>query len=522
MSNQSILAKIYLFLIAAMLLVLSVYIHQMDARIYFRDIGPILQKSISLVDKGIFIWKGNGIYRNLTLGPLAHLLMAIPLLISRKIQFLFYFQTLMSFLSAPLFYAACRQLRMKDLASTVATSIFLILTITIFVPIKVDNTTFLPFFLALYFYLLARSLSKIDVSIVFMWASIGLCMQLQMSTILLIPATIVMFKPKIRQDIVVHAIGLFILTVMYFHIFTQLFDFFNEVFSSKMLTGRDWGYFFDRYEDSFHPIELYFNLFIKTMIFTIILAIPTAIIILSFYRRFAGIRAYLRNSRIVFGGGVLFLLILIVVPFWCLLKAGFAPQYLLQFLPFIAAVTGGIAEAGRTKMRDDFWVYFVVTCSFIFMVNFASNRCPATPVYYDALRLNDQVAVAEKLREIIIDRDLENVAMVEQIRSAECIKPDEREKGEICFGESIYYQDLCLYLYPDLKSRFQMNVPSSKKKVLLVWIVPSGTDMGLHQSDEYKAPRIKVDQFNAGLMSVSIYLSDWNEYRENGFCTPCS
>lgn len=179
-------------------LVFLFVLHAYDLRVFYSDSAQLLKKSLAWVDQGQFSWEGNLIYRSYRLGPLAHMLAAIPAVVSRNILAQYYFLSGLMVLAVLLYGLASRRL-FSDLAVTLAcTAAFAYFLLFASQPIKISNRDFLPVFLAAYFLLLVMAYDRGSWRTLLTWLTLGLCLQLHMSCFMLIPTTLIALYRHLR------------------------------------------------------------------------------------------------------------------------------------------------------------------------------------------------------------------------------------------------------------------------------------------------------------------------------------
>ena len=206
-------------------------INYFDLRVYHPEVESVLEKSIQLIDTGEFTWAGNPIFGryspkgNYTIGPLTHLLTAIPLAIWRNVFGVYYFQCLFSFLSILFFSRVLKEVSLSSpeafAAGMLSFGSAVLVHDRLILPYSVG---FLPFFVALYFLFLAKCNNSKSWAVLPLWISFGLCLQLHFYAIVLfLPTMIVVGKRRLAWKKSQTVLGIIVVLVMHQELFYQLF-----------------------------------------------------------------------------------------------------------------------------------------------------------------------------------------------------------------------------------------------------------------------------------------------------------
>ncbi|MBZ0271627.1 hypothetical protein K8I61_06300 [bacterium] len=145
------------------------------------DAGVLMSIVLDFVKEGKVPFVGQPFYERLYLGPLAPLLMAVPIKLAMKPSLAYAYIALFSLVALPIFFAAARRISDDRLFPYVATTIFGLMMNMWAAPIRPLNTTFAPPFFALAIFFLAHGLKGRKMDMLMAWVCIGLCVQLHLS-----------------------------------------------------------------------------------------------------------------------------------------------------------------------------------------------------------------------------------------------------------------------------------------------------------------------------------------------------
>ena len=466
-----------------------IFIHRHDFRICYLAVGDILRKSIELVDEGRFEYAGNAFFKDLTLGPLSHLTTAIPLLFRRDVQFLYYFYSLTYFLASLLYYAACRRMDIDKSVSFVAAVIFSSLVLENYSPLIADNSFQLPFYMAVYFYLLASAMQGSPINIVLAWAAVGLCMQLNISSGLLAPATLVALKPRDARQFAAHAAGIAVVLLMHFHLAYQLPAFLHQ--SGGLERQVD-------VSEATPPASAYWKMLRAWVMWP--LNNPGG----SFFWLF--IIAILRQKRAVIptaikhGAWCCCAFAILVFPILNYLKDNLALYYFNSSFVFWGALFAGSLHALLPRAGKQWTMQLAALGIMLAAAGDVDARGAAPPhdTYFDMERLNDQIAIAERVSQVIYDNDLRDFEIYEHTCDYRWGSRFLRLEAET----SMTFASLCRYLHPDLRLRLDVNAAN----FLVIFVTPRTAASEADPADPAVQRRIVYDQFDAGLMTATVFL----------------
>ncbi|MHA1568296.1 MAG: hypothetical protein ACTSXZ_02400, partial [Alphaproteobacteria bacterium] len=136
MSSERSHIRIWLLVAGGWWLVSLAAAHALDVRNYYADVAEVLSKSLAWIDAGEFSWLGSHYFFNLNLGPLSHVLAAIPLSLSRDVHLQYYFSSLLVVLSVVVYGTACFRLFTDRLAAWLSVAAFAYFILLIHLPIE--------------------------------------------------------------------------------------------------------------------------------------------------------------------------------------------------------------------------------------------------------------------------------------------------------------------------------------------------------------------------------------------------
>ena len=472
--------------------------HLLDTRCFYEDVAHLLAQSLALVDTGRFQYEGNYIYRNLTLGPFAPLLAGIPLWLTRDIHAQYYFLSVLQFLAVLVFYVGARRLVPAGNGKFIATLVFAQALSYNYASIYPDNENFLPFFLALFFYFLILCLKRKTYAFLLVWVSLGLCLQLHFTTVLLVPAVIVAIRPWSRpRDLAMTVAGLLLIAVSQYHLVEQvsfcLVQFGADLYSPAAAGGHR---FLASYCRAFAIWALAAPLKMGPAgsCFAVLAVVD---------RRRIAARAPeflpLLNGALVHLG-----LCAVFLPVFFSLKYGILMFYFFAFAIFVASLSGyyflpepvrAAPQPGRSAMSKALLVF----CGVFLLGQVA---CFATDLNFDRgyffdPPINQQLVIAARINKLITEQGLPTVGIDDRVYD-----DDDHGRLQLVSQTDYTYRVLCQYVFPQLRSRFT-SAPSYRLEVL---VRPKrGAPLPADASSALAA-WTKVDEFEVGRRLIEIYL----------------
>jgi len=481
-----------------------VFFHFADFRLFNEDVANVLSKSLLLVDSGRLIYEGQAIYDRLTLGPLAHLLGALPLLMTRDIHYYYYFCSLLLVLAVPLFYLGCREIIPHGIFKVVAPLIFLCFMLREEFPILPDNTHFRPIFMALYIYLLARSYRREKSIQLWLWFSIGLCMYSNISMALFVPATLALKPPRTREDWKTVGWGSALVVAMNAHLLFQLFD---QLAIVKGLAASAGG----KTDLTFNG--LYLDLLLGWLKAPYLVLGPLMLALgISALIDWRETEFQMKIRPYVYGLCAQYLFVVALFPVFNGLKK---IRYLLLYYyePAVIFWTVLIAgfihfslHAGASRRRKIVgWIaWTLVVASFIFTAQ--KQLTAAVEQKGQANRLDNQIQVARRIQKAVRNMESVNFTLYEHLY--------DRQQGRFCESavRSMGYQTLLQYLYPELGRRFSM-IHGDRNFHVLVQPIPE--TYGSRLVPRPSARSVYLNEFVAGLRFHSFFLTPATEEQIN-------
>ncbi|MBZ0273611.1 glycosyltransferase family 39 protein [bacterium] len=174
---------------------------------YNVDAAALMTIVLDFVQDGEIPLAGQTFFRGLRLAPLAPLLTAPVVAISRSPALLYAYVVAFKLASLPLFFAAARGVSRDDLFPHIATGVFGVFVATTIIPNRPMNTAFVPPFLALAVYFLVRAQNGRAADALGMWMAIGLCMQLHMTTGILVVTALFDASRRGTRNFLMHLAG---------------------------------------------------------------------------------------------------------------------------------------------------------------------------------------------------------------------------------------------------------------------------------------------------------------------------
>ncbi len=440
------------FWVGAALLLLAVqavWTHVGDIRCYSQDVGQLQWRALRMTDGHELSWEGNPVKGSLHLGPLANVLAAVPLLFSRDIFFAFHFLTFLMALSWVLFFLACRRALGPGPGAWIAGLAYAFLYFQLQTPLRVVNSTYVPIFLPVYFYILVAFAQKPRRALVpALWLSVGVLMNLNLSCALLFFPTVAATRPwNSGRDAAVFAAGAALVAGLHVHLILQVFRMTGDGTLVTLLSGgRDGGGFL---------IDLVRNLAWVAVLIPLNLGpAPLAFGLPGL----SGDRA--RDQRtgeeLLRTAAIWALVAVAVVPILFTFKDRMRPRYVNYLTVFLCWLIGlwfnNLREKGVTgkpwvARTALFFGLLLIWQGIFFWVAPHANRNR----YWNMMRLNDQVAVANRVADLILDQGLKEVAVKEIV-----LQPDGTAWKEIS-RSTFTHAGLIPYLRPDLFSRVRID-----------------------------------------------------------------
>ena len=483
---------------------LIVLVHVLDHREYHGDVGIVIDKSVALVDEGRLDFEGTDVFiprqgAGLYIGPLAQIVSALPLLLTRDIHYHYYFFSLLFALAVALFYLACREIRSAGVFKFIATFIFALCFVAHHLILLPDNTALRPLFLALYFYLLTRSLRGGPALLVLLWISVGLGLQTNFSLLLLVPVTLVVRPPRTRVELGWTLAGMALAAAINFSAIARLL---------AMLSGGGGGSSLWAGQANASPLS--FGIYWKYLVtwlgvpFLYVLVLPLSIL---------GILAFVEFKKEIWRNWTR-LPALGVVACWAFAVPLFSVSAALKgkyfnFYYFDSAIVFGAplaasflercfsAEASRRRRRIGVAAWGLLVSFYLVLgVSILVLFHAAPPCYPEYCRLNTQIAVAERINRTVVDHHLSRIEIADQ--------PYDLHGKTLMRHYSCYYQALCKYIFPDLERRLAEDRPD---KILHVIVVPDPTKNLRRLVPARPADAEKLDEFSAGELFVTLYLT---------------
>jgi len=486
-----------------------VFFHCLDFRIFDFEVSSVLSKSLLLVDSGRLSYEGQSIYDSLTLGPLAHLLGALPLLVTRDIHYLYYFCSLLLVLSVPLFYLGCREIIRHGIFKVVATFIFLCFMLREEFPVLPDNTHFRPIFMALYFYLLARS-NRGERSIqLWLWVSIGLCMNCNISMASFVPATLALKPPRTRADWKLVGWGLAIVIALNAQLLFQLFDSSAVEKGLAAVAGGGTGWKFS---------GLYFNLLMLWLVAPYLVLGPWmlapalgALIDWSETEFKTKIRPY------VYGLGAQYLFVVALFPVFNLIRKIWFPTF-YYYEPSVIFWTVLIAgflhfslkpKASRPRKMIGWIAWVLVVGSFILSAQKQMAVAADPKSHADhpddqiwvvrLIQLDHQIQIARRIQQAVRKMGSANFTIYEHSYDWQ-----DNRYCESYAGTSNSFATLVQYLYPEVGRRFSMADGDWYFHIL---VQPIPKAYGLRLVPRSSARSVHLDEFVTGRQYFSFFLT---------------
>ena len=447
--------------------------HTWDVRSYFCVVGETHFKALQLVDLKQFSYLGNDFYQDFHLGPLANILSAIPLLVSRNIYLSYYFLHILMLLGVVFFYFACHRLLPAGIFKWAATILFAFTTLTTYTPLRVVNTTYMPFFLGLYFYILVRyNQSKYWFTLIVLWLIVGLLLQLNFSCFLLIPPTLIATQGYINsKQRILSTIGLLLITVLHYHLAGELMVNLYLKPNVDLFNGSDLLSFLLSYL-KFLPLCLManFNFII------LILLIPAIINLSKIMTNHPEIKP------LIIGGIVAIALGIIFPPIFCVFKEGLRDKYSNYAVVFWFLIIGLYIHDKSLTTEFGIYLFFIILSPFLFFWGKIN-----IPEYYSVMQLNTQVAISKRLISHIRKEKLNNYVIEEYIYLYKDGSKYLANRSESTYNAMIWYQ------WPVWRPQL-IYQPLTK-----ILVVVSLLNMDVHI---YKKP---YDEFITGKFKVRCY-----------------
>lgn len=373
-----------------------VLINRLDRLQYSPDAQWIIERAYQLVFKGQWPLAGNPFFGNLQLGPLADLLTALALFLTRDIMGVYYFPWLL-YLAAILFFYWAIWLHFRNTDAALMAS-FLFGLGFVFndnLMTALWNTSYLPLFLAGYFFLLLGDPRRSRLLVLYTF--IGLCMQLHMSTIILIPSSWIFLRRRGRSLLLSlpwHVGGLLIIVLL--HSTVLLYAFGNSghyaesagALADGLLRTFDW------------------KVFVTYIGFSVLLGTPLAFAIPMLLsvkpQKWDCLKTKLKKFALIIALETMFIAILLGIK-----KEGPYSRYFLPGLPFycyiLAAIVSFVDERSSQQKRL-FKLGLPIT---LFVAGFCmgfyllASRRPAA-----GATLSENIAVVDQLHDWIRDKKI--------------------------------------------------------------------------------------------------------------------
>lgn len=472
--------------LAGLWLTLPLLLHTNGLYVFYEDNAVMLDRALDLVDTGRPILFGNLFFRDFQLGPFANYLAALPLLISRDLRGQYLWVNLLMLLAVPMFYAGMRKLggdRRFALLGTVAFAFSLPFTHGL----NPVNTHYLPFFLALYLFLLAQVIDNRRYAIVAVWPLVGLLMQLQMVATILLPATYIAL-PRQRRLVVTPAmlLGLAFLGLTQISLVWQLFDHDRVGRAATHFSDGSLGNVVDLYRtflprwlvmgpSGFGPGNALFG--------------AAALLIMPWlFRCFPWCRTFFAAGLWSIGGGIL------IYPLLSTVKGYLAVHYfscvIVFWAPFVAYFFRAFEQwAAASSLRR--FSYAATLALFLFLTVVGHYRLIETKApddtYIGMMMFKDQMRIADRLAGHVEQLDLDHVDLQELVYDWSDFRPKLRSDS------TATYHALTLYRHPELRPRlgwphcrtlFVQVVPRDHADDVGQLPVPRGTRIGRFATDQ--------------------------------------
>lgn len=199
--------------------------HVLDNRQFSEDPAHNIGKALNWVDHGDFAWRGSYFYKQYRLGPLAHVLAALPMTLSRNIYAQYYFLSFLMVLAVLVYGLGAWRLFRRPFPVAVAVVAFAYLVFLLYQPLKPHNASYCPFFLGLYFFSLVVAQEKRSWWIILPFVVVGFLVQLHLSCGLLLATTLIALRVWQKPSWIMWSLfGLVLAAAINFMVIAQLFD----------------------------------------------------------------------------------------------------------------------------------------------------------------------------------------------------------------------------------------------------------------------------------------------------------
>ncbi|MBU2488599.1 MAG: hypothetical protein KKA60_04340 [Proteobacteria bacterium] len=451
---------------ALCLLVLqAVWIHVGDLRCYNQDVGRTHARALEIVDQHRFVWDGNPIKDNLHLGPLANVLAAVPLVFTRDIFRAHHFLTLLMALSWILFYLALRRALGPGPGARIGALAWAFLYFQLYMPLRVVNSAYVPFFLPVYFYFLVLYAQRPRKALVpVLWLSVGLLMNMNLSCMLLFFPTVAATRPwRSARDAGVFAAGTALVAGLHFHLILMGLQMMGDgALVSLLARGRSCADVLG---------DLGANAARFAVLTPAVLGPALVVFGLLAFRRNPDARSREGQAVLLRASAWALAAALILVPLLFTAKGGVRPRYAFYATPFLCWLVGlWFQKLGEKPGEGKRWLAWTALF-FVLLVGWQGLSFWYVPWtsrhhYWNMMRLKGQMAVADRLAELIRDRGLENVEVDEIVLEREGPGWSLKSRSTTTFA------GLIPYLHPDLASR--VGTLGTRKILVVVTPAPTG------------------------------------------------
>jgi hypothetical protein len=204
-----------------------------------------------------------------------------------------------------------------------------------------------------------------------------------------------------------------------------------------------------------------------------------------------------------------YLFSLLVFPAVNFLKGEFSGNYVYPSIIFwcalIAGIVGSLFSAKTAKWKKLLFIAVLVATVFY---NSMGVAVPASPTYFDMERLNPQIAIADRVSKMLIEKDIRGVQLYENTCDYSTGFLERQSDGMSTF------MSLCPYIHPEIEPYIKPYSP----KVLLIFVQPID-DKDHTSSKNSNGHGELLDQFDAGMMHIKLYLTTDEERAKEPICS---